>query len=206
MFPMLCEDTKGLIPEIYFGLEDIPPYYHLRLEAGKPPTEIVSAIRLIGCGSDCSGYIDEDGVHFHLPQDEVIRVDLSKDFVFVSQPSDPEGASPTAWEVFFFLQEPVRKALFIGERHAVLLEKTEITLKLCMALDQLWAQEAFLEVKQAMVESDEARERGLARLMKVFEDEGTGASSEMWEFWGTFAPLLMNERLGLRVEEAGSKE
>jgi hypothetical protein len=202
MFPMLYEESKNLVPEIYFGLAEIPPYYHLQIEADKPLGELVSAIRLIGCGSDCSGYIDEEGIHFHLPEDEVIHVDLSKEFVFVSQPCDLAGAAPTAWEVFFFLQEPVRRGLFIGKQHAVLLEKAESTMKLCLELDQLWAQEMFVDVRKEMAESVEARERGLAKLMKVYEDEGTGASSEMWEFWGTFAPLLMKEKLHLKVEYA----
>jgi hypothetical protein len=200
MFPMLYEESKNLVPGIYFGLTEIPPYYHLQVEAGKPLAELVAAIRLIGCGSDCTGYIDEHGVHFHLPEDDVIRVDLSKEFIFVSQPNESEGAAPTAWEVFFFLMEPAKKALFIGERRAVLLEKTDTTMKLCMALDQLWAQEVFLEFRQEMVESEQVRERGLAHLMKVYEEEGTGASTEMWEFWGTFGSLLMGERLGLNVE------
>jgi len=33
-----------------------------------------------------------------------------------------------------------------------------------------------------MVESEEAREKGLAHLMKTYEEETCNSSSEMWEF------------------------
>jgi len=42
-------------------------------------------------------------------------------------------------------------------------------------------------------------EKGLVRLMKAYEEENLGSSSEMWEFWGTFAGLLMERRLHLSV-------
>jgi hypothetical protein len=50
-----------------------------------------------------------------------------------------------------------------------------------------------------MVESEEGREKGLARLMKTHEEETLGWSSEMWEFWDTFAGLLMDRNLALLV-------
>ncbi|MBK7259409.1 MAG: hypothetical protein IPI01_16720 [Ignavibacteriae bacterium] len=128
-----------------------------------------------------------------------MRVDLSREYVFVSQPGDTESAMPSAWQVLFFPMEPVRKVLFIGANDALMLEKSRSTLQLCLALDQLWAQEVFLETRQAMVESDDARERGLAHLMKMHEEETGGTPTEMWEFWDVFGHL-MAERLGLRVE------
>jgi hypothetical protein len=200
MFPMLYEETKDLTPEVYFGGDEVPPYYHLRTDEKKLMDDLLLSIRLIGCGSDCAGYIDGEGVHFHLADGDIIRVDMSKEFIFVSQPACPDGARPTAWQVFYFLQEPVRKALFIGEKDAILIEKTGATYDLCRTLDRLWAQDSFLEMIIAMADSEAAREKSLARLMKVCEEEGCGTSSEMWEFWGTFGNLLMGERLGLSVQ------
>ena len=200
MFPQFCETTRDLAPEIYFGGEDVPPYCHLRVPTDVPLAELVTSIRTVGVASSSSGYIDGEGVHFHLSDDDNIRVDLSREFVFVSQPADTEGARPSAWQVLFFLMEPVRKVLFVGQHDALVLEKSPATMRLCLALDQLWGQDVFLKLNQAMVESDEAREKGLARLMKVHEEETGGTSSEMWEFWDVFSVLLMEQRLGLRVE------
>lgn len=200
MFPMRYEDMKDLSPECYFGGNDVPPYYHLAVPTSVTVSELAFSIRSIGGGANCSGYIDEDGIHFHLPEDDVIQVDLSRPFVFVSQPTIPGGQIPSAWQVLFFLMEPVSRALFLGDRGAVSLEKTPSTMKLCLALDQLWGQEAFLTPLQEMVESYDVRERGLARLMKIHEEETVGASSLMWEFWDVFALHLMQHRLGLSVQ------
>lgn len=200
MFPMRYEDMKDLSPECYFGGNDVPPYYLLAVPTSVTVPELASSIRSIGGGSNCSGYIDEDGVHFHLPEDESIQVDLSRRFVFVSQPTVPGGEIPSAWQVLFFLMEPVSRALFIGDQGAVLLEKTMSTMKLCLALDQLWGQEAFVTSLQEMIESQEARERGLARLMKIHEEETAGTSTMMWKLWDVFALHLMQYRLGLNVQ------
>ena len=56
------------------------------------------------------------------------------------------------------------------------------------------------ETREAMVESDDAREQGLAHRMKMHEEETGGTSSEMWEFWDVFSGHLMEQRLELRVE------
>ena len=200
MFPQLFETTRDLAPQIYFGGEEVPPYCHLRVPTSVPLAELVASIRSVGAASNCSGYIDGEGVHFHLSEDDNVRVDLSREYVFVSQPGDTESAMPSAWQVLFFLMEPVRKVLFIGKHDALVLEKSRSTLQLCLALDQLWAQDVFLETRQAMVESDDARERGLAHLMKMHEEETGGTPTEMWEFWDVFSGHLMAERLGLRVE------
>lgn len=200
MFPQFCETTRDLAPEIYFGGAEVPPYCHLRVPTDVPLAGLVAAIRSVGVDASSSGYIDGEGVHFHLSDDDNIRVDLSREFVFVSQPGDTEGAMPSAWQVLFFLMEPVRKVLFVGKHDALVLEKSPATMRLCLALDQLWGQDVFLDTRRAMVESDEARERGLTQLMKMHEEETGGTSSEMWEFWDVFSVHLMEQRLGLRVE------
>ena len=200
MFPMLYEELKDLIPEVYFGGVEIPAYLHIKVDSTCSLEDLVTAIRSIGTGGNSCGYIDDEGIHFHLPDDETIHVDLSKTFVFVSQPANIDAANPSAWQIFSFLREPVSRALFIGLSRATLVEKTEQTLILCKALDQLWAQEGrFLEISKEMIESEEAREKGLAHLMKIYEEETLGSSTETWEFWDTFHGLLMESRLGLSV-------
>ena len=197
LFPMLYEEMKDLVPEVYFGGAEVPPYLHTEVDSTFSVEEIVSTIRSIGKGGNSSGFIDDKGIYFHIPDDEIIRVDLSKRFVFVSQPQLIGGESPSAWQIFSFLQEPVKRALFIALGRATLVEKTEGTLGLCKILDLIWAQERFLETKMKMVESEEARERGFAHLMKIYEEDTLGSSSEMWEFWDTFGGFLMTRSLGL---------
>ena len=200
LFPMLCEETRILVPEVYFGGAEVPPYLHADVDPASSMEEIVSTIRSIGIGANSSGYIDEKGIHFHIPEDDLIQVDLSKEFVFVSQPEVIGGENPSAWQIFSFLKEPVSQALFIALGRATLVQKSEQTLTLCKALDQLWAQDRFLQILIEMVESEEAREKGLARLMKTYEEETLGSSSEMWEFWDAFAGLLIERSLGLVVQ------
>lgn len=203
MFPTLYEEMKDLIPEVYFGGKEVPPYLtppflHAAAHSCCYLEDIVYTIRSIG--TNCSGYIDEEGIHYHIPDDDEIHVDLSKKFVFVSQPTVIGGENPSAWQIFSFLQEPARQALFIAAGRATYVEKTVGTLTLCKVLDQLWAQERFLNTRVDMVNSEEELEKGLARLMKIYEEESIGASSEMWMFWDTFGNLLMKRKLGLEVQ------
>jgi hypothetical protein len=196
---MLYEEMKDLVPEVYFGGEKVPAYLHLECSISSSLEDLVASIRAIGCGSNASGYIDDEGIHFHIPDDEIIQVDLSKRFVFISQPQVIGVENPSAWQVFKFLQDPVDQALFIAHGRATLLQKSEQTLILCKALDQLWAQDRFLQTRMEMVESEEGRETRLASLMKTYEEAIVGASSEMWDFWDTFGGFLMKRRLGLVV-------
>jgi len=198
LFPMLNEEMKDLAPEVYFGGAEVPAYLHAEVDSTDSLEDLVSTIRSIGTGANSSGYIDNEGIHFHIPDDEIIQVDLSKRFVFVSQPQ-VSGTNPSAWQIFKFLQEPVSQALFISFEREMFVEKAEHTLMLCKALDQLWDQDRFLETRMKMVESEEGREKGLAHLMKTYEEETLGSSSEMWEFWDTFGGLLMKRKFGLVV-------
>jgi hypothetical protein len=199
MFPMLYEEMKDLVPEVYFGGTEVPAYLHVEGCSTLPLEDLVSSIRSIGTGSNSSGYIDEEGIHFHIPDDELIQVDLSKRFVFVSQPEVRGGEIPSAWQIFRFLQEPVSDALFIALGRATFVHKTEETLGICKTLDKLWAEDRFLDTIREMVESEDSREKGLAHLMKIYEERTFGSSSEMWEFWETFGALLMEMSLGLSV-------
>jgi hypothetical protein len=200
VFPKLTEQFKLMVPELYWGGSEVPPYEHLETAAGASPEELVLAICAIGPCANTSGYIDEGGVHFHVTEDESICVDLSKEFVFVSRPEDLSGAAPSAWQTFRFLQEPVRRALFIGAGQATLLGKTDATMSLCERLDSLWGQERLLPWQIEMVESEESRKKALALVMKMHEDESMGFSTEMWEFWDVFWPHLTKYRLGLAVD------
>ena len=199
MFPRLYEVMRDLVPEVYFGGAEVPAYLHIEIDSTSPLEDIVSTIRSIGTGANSSGYIDDEGVHFHMPADDIIQVDLSKRFIFVSQPQVNGGENPSAWQIFKFLQEPVSQALFIALGRAALVQKSEQTLILCKVLDQLWAQDRFLQTRMEMFESEGGREKGLAHLMKTYEEETLALSSEMWEFWDTFGLLLMERCLGLVV-------
>ena len=56
---MLCEETRILVPEVYFGGAEVPPYLHADVDPASSMEEIVSTIRSIGIGANSSGYIDE---------------------------------------------------------------------------------------------------------------------------------------------------
>lgn len=200
MFPMLYEEMRDLIPEVYFGGGAVPSYFHLAGNSEDSIEDLVMPIRGIGGGANSSGYIDNEGIHYHMPDDESIQVDLSKRFIFVSQPQSIGGENPSAWQIFRFLQEPVSRGLFIALGRATLVQKSEKTLELCNALDRLWGQDRFLQTRIGIVESEEGREKGLAQLMKTFEEETLGSSSEMWEFWNTFGGHLMEGNLGLVLQ------
>ena len=200
MFPTLYNSMKTLLPEAYFGGQEVPPYCHADIEINPSVGNLVRAIRTIGGGSNSSGYIDEEGIHFHLPTEDEIFVDLSKRYIFVSEPNASGSKQPSAWQIFSFLREPVHQALFVAQDRAILVEKTEGTLDLCRTLDRLWAEERFLGIMEEMVESQGARDRGLACLMKAYEQDKFGSSTEMWEFWESFANFLMTRNLELRVE------
>ena len=200
LFPMLHEEMRDLVPEVYFGGAEVPAYLHITIDPKSSLEDIVSEIRSIGSGANSSGYIDDEGIQFHMPDDEIIQVDLSKRFVFVSQPQVDGVENPSTWQIFKFLQEPVSQALFIALGRATHVQKSEQTLTLCKALDQLWAQDRFLQIKKEMVESEEEREKGLAHLLKSYEEETLGLSSEMWEFWEAFGGLLMERSLALIVK------
>jgi hypothetical protein len=74
MFPILCEEMKYLMPEMYFGGMEVPAYLHVEADSTCSLEDIVSTIRSIG--SNSSGYIDDKGIHFHISDDEIIHVDL----------------------------------------------------------------------------------------------------------------------------------
>jgi hypothetical protein len=109
------------------------------------------------------------------------------------------AATPSAWQIFRFLQEQSRRALFVGAGKAILIEKSDLTLSLCTELDQLWGQERFLPFIVEMAESEQLREQALTRLMKTYEDEKLGSASEMWNFWDAFSGVLMESNLRLNV-------
>jgi hypothetical protein len=199
MFPTLAEQTKELAPEAYFDGGGVPPYLHIELAHTIDLEVIISAVRSIGSGSNVCGYIDKRGVHFHIPQDDRIQIDLSKAFIFVSQPESPGAEDPGAWQVLQFLQEPAKRALLIGKKKATLIEKSDKTMALCAALDDIWAKDDFQPEIMKMMESDESLEHGLAVLMKRYEEEYFAESSEMWEFWETFRIHLMEHRIMLKV-------
>jgi hypothetical protein len=203
VFPTVCDQMKSLLPEAYFGGEEIPPYCHAAIDDLGSVEDIVSSIRSIAGGGNCCGYVDHEGIHFHLPDDDIIRVDLSRDFVFVSRPGEESGANMTAWQVLTFLEEPARRALFVGQAMAVYVEKSNETLTLCKVLDRIWNDEQFLPKVVENSDSDEGRDRLLAILMNAYEKKAFGEPSQMWWFWDTFRNYLMTRALHLTVVTLG---
>jgi hypothetical protein len=199
MFPQLWSETKDLAPEVFFGLSEVPPYGRITMPEDHVIEDLVDAIRQFVWTSNSSGYVEKDGIRFHREICDQVMVDLSRPFVFVSQPATVRGAHPTAWQILRFLQEPVRQVLFVGSTAAIHVRKTRGTMDLCVVFDKLWA-DAVPATEMGIAVEDEAKREGLlAGLMKLYEMEYFGEASVMWHFWKTFAQYLMVNKLRLDI-------
>lgn len=203
MFPALCNEFQNLTPQVYFGGIEVPQYYR-RIFSYPPATEdLVREIRHIGCGGMSAGYIDAEGIHFHLHPEAEMGVDLSRDFIFVSTPDITAAVLPGSWQMLRFLQEPVRQALYLDSRSAVLIRKTAKTMELCEKLDEIWQKVTLCKVLPAALHHERGRSRLLPLLMRTYERQTTGDPTVMWDLYPTFGRLLAEERLFLEVREIG---
>jgi hypothetical protein len=203
MFPRLCETFKELVPEVYFGGEEIPPYLTSALPEGASIDEIVAAIREIGSGSNSCGYIESGFINYHLDDEGHFLIDRSKDFIYLADfGKETQGYQPSSFAVLRFLQDPCRRALFVNSESAVHVEKTPDTYDLCTELDRFWEDTEVSKPVMEAVDGGTFREKTLPILMRTFEKRTLGESSEMWEFWETFRILLMKDRLKLSVKRS----
>ena len=201
MFPMLCETFKELVPEVFFGGEDVPPYLTSVLPERASLNEIVTSIGTIGSGSNSCGYIEDGTINYHLDDDGHFLIDRSKDFIYLADfGMETQGYQPSSFAVLRFLQDPCRRALFVNMESAVYVEKTPDTYALCTELDRFWEDTEVSKPVMEAVDSGTFREKTLPILMKTYEKRTLGESSEMWEFWDTFRFLLMREQLKLCVK------
>jgi len=202
MFPRLCETFKELVPEIYFGGDEIPPYQTSGLPDSNSLDDIVSVIRSVGCGSNSCGYIDACRIFYHLDDSGHFQIDRSKEFIFLGD-FDPDTKTyhPSSFALLQFLQDPCRRVLFVNREWAIYIEKTPQTYALCAELDWVWEDIEASQLAMEAVDIGTYRNKVLALLMKTFENQKNGDSSEMWEFWETFRFLLMKERLKLKVRQ-----
>jgi hypothetical protein len=203
MFPALWNEFQKLIPRAYFGGVEVPQYYR-RIFSCPPATEdLVREIRHIGCGGTSAGYIDSDGIHFHLHPEAELGVDLSREFIFISTPDITAAVLPGSWQMLRFLQEPVRQALYLDSRSAVLIRKTAKTMELCEGLDEIWQRVTLCKALPGALKHVRGRARLLPLLMRTYERQTTGDPTVMWDFYPTFGRLLAEERLFLEVQEIG---
>lgn len=202
MFPHLCETFKELVPEIYFGGNEVPPYVTSGIPEPHSLEEILAAIRSIGSGSNACGFIDAGEIHYRLDYGGHFQIDRSKEFIFLSDfDRDTQTYHPSSFALLQFLQDPCRRILFVNRERAIYIEKTPQTYALCTELDWVWDDIEASQLVMEAVDHGIYREKVLALLMKTFEDRKNGDSSEMWEFWETFRGFLMIDRLMLKVTE-----
>lgn len=200
MFPTLFASLSNLAPEVYFGGCEVPQYWRRKRNAEATPEETVEEVRLVSMGQNGSGYVSADGIYIHLfEDDEEIHVDMSRDFIFISQPDLMPERVPSAWELLRFLQEPARRILWICKGFAIFAEKTPRTMAVCAELDRLWQEDAFMPLLQKAVEASDTRERLLPALMERYEIRTRGESSMMWQFYDTFGLLLAGDRLHISM-------
>lgn len=201
MFPTLVDDFRDLTPEVYFGGCEVPRYLRRAVPAGTGPARLAEEIRTIACGAACSGYIDDEGLHFHLYSTGELHVDMSRPFIFVADPDHAVQALPDAWQTLRFLQEPVTRAIFMDRNRAVLVTKTPRTMHLCRELDRLWYSEEILALMPESLVNVGSRSRLLSHLMRLQEEGTLDGPTTMWEFYDTFGPILAAERLFLTLQE-----
>lgn len=205
MFPTLWDHLKSLTPEVFFGGLDVPEYSKLEVADPTAVRELASAIRVNALGADWCGYIDSDGIHYHVVDEGDLHVDGSRDFVFLAPLTGdvPEVPSPLA--ILNFLQDPSWRELFVFKKSALYIEKTPATWNICAALDQVWQGDRMRSALADLISSEKHVTRALSALMKIHDEERNLEPSEMWEFWGTFWCLLIKERLQMRVDFLGEK-
>jgi hypothetical protein len=200
MFPTLFASLSNLAPEVYFGGCDVPEYWRRKRTSEPTPEDAVEEVRLVSMGQNSSGYVCAEGIYIHLfEDDEEIPVDMSRDFIFISQPGIMPERVPSAWQLLRFLQEPARRILWICKGFAIYAEKTPQTMAMCAELDRLWQEDAFLPLLQKAVESSDTREQLLPALMERYENRTRGEASMMWQFYHTFGPLLAVDRLHISM-------
>jgi hypothetical protein len=200
MFPTLYASLSNLTPEVYFGGASVPPYYRRQCAPEIAPEEVVRQVRLLMAGSNCSGYVSNDGIYLHMfDEEEEIQCDLSREFVIIAEPHAEAPMVPSSWQLMRFLQEPARRAIWITRQIAVYVEKSAQTMALCEKLDRLWQEDAFFPLVQEAVMNAEAHDLLLPALMRRYEQRATGDSTAMWQFYDTFGPILGRERLFLSM-------
>jgi len=198
MFPSLYRESENLVPQIYFGGEEPPPYFTAGLSEGATAEEIARQILLIGGGAESSGWIDNDRIFFHLAGGR-FQIDLSKEFIYLAAHDCPGRALPTAFMALRFLQEPCKRGLFVTNQQAVFLEKTAESDQLCKELDTIWGIWVELHGRKMLTKVSKRR-RILPCLMKYYEELMVGVSAVEWEFWDAFCFNLLEEKLKLKVE------
>jgi hypothetical protein len=50
MIPLLCESTRSLVPEVCFGGEHAPKYFHMKAPEDKSIGQIDATLRIFGGG------------------------------------------------------------------------------------------------------------------------------------------------------------
>ncbi len=202
VFPRLYETSKNLVPELYFGGDDVPPYLVAVLIENATIEDIVVTIREIATCSNSCGYVESGLVNYHLDDEGHFLIDRSRQFIFLADYAEENwDYHPSSIAVLQFLQDPCCRALFVGRDAAFYIEKTPETYALCTELDWLWED---LEVSGSVMEAiDDGnfRAKALPLLTKTYEKRRNGESTEMWDFWETFRIHLLKNRLKLLVKE-----
>lgn len=200
MFPLHYLSIRELMPRMYFGGDDPPKYLTAQVGPSTDVPAMLSALEVVAAGTGICGFI-EDEQAFYSPLDtEHVFLDGSREFVFICH-YHPEGrVFPDPTGMLRFLQEPSRKMLFISPSGAILIEKSQETLELCLSLDLLWATPEIQEKVQEL-DASSGFDSMLPLLMRAHESHRGCEPSEMWDSWDTFGLRLMRERLALRVQE-----
>ena len=198
MFPSLYRESENLVPQIYFGGEEPPPYFTAGLSDGATIQDIAQQVLLIGGGAESCGWIADNRIYFHLGGGR-FQIDLSKEFIYLAAHDCPGHALPTSFMTLRFLQEPCKRGLFVTNQQAVSLEKTVESDQICKELDTIWGIWVELHGRKMLTRASKRR-KILSCLMRYYEELMVGTSAVEWEFWDAFCFNLLEEKLKLKVE------
>ena len=200
MFPTLWNNLKPLAPEVFFGGAEVPEYNTLAVADPMEIADLATAIRANALSSNWCGYIDADGVHYHEVDEGDLHVDGSRDFVFLAPVAGDAPELPSPLAILNFLQDPTSRELFVFRKTALFIRKTPATWDVCARLDRVWQGEKMGQRLGELLPAGRHVTHALSSLMKIYEEENGLLPTEMWEFWRTFWPILLAERLHLHVE------
>ncbi len=205
MFPTLWNNLKPLAPEVFFGGAEVPEYNTLNVTDQAEIAGLATAIRANAPGSNWCGYVDGDGVHYHVAEEGDLHVDGSRDFVFLAPMTGEAPEIPSPLGILNFLQDPTSRALFVFRKTALFIRKTPATWDFCARLDRVWHGDRMGERLGELLPTGRHVTHALSSLMKIYEEENGLQPTEMWEFWRTFWPLLLEDRLHLHVQILGEE-
>lgn len=143
MFPSLNKNIEFESPSDFWGGMEVPPYKKMKIHINDGSVLIAEKIRKIG--KDCSGFIEEENINFHIMYDKKYHTDYNRTFVFIYF-KDILFVSHLPYNfILSFLQYKSNKMLLVYENVCFLIKKSDETCSICAELDKIYSDSGFFE-------------------------------------------------------------